>query len=91
VKCLSAAKVLVAMGLGSDILLLDNLAPKAVPHPELDAAAVQVKAAHPEVTVEASGGIFLGTFPRFLEPHIDVVSMGCLTHRSPNLDFALWV
>ncbi|NXK70746.1 NADC pyrophosphorylase, partial [Sylvietta virens] len=89
VECLSAAKVLVAMGLGSDILLLDNLAPKV--NPKIRGRLMMVKAAHPGVMVEASGGIFLGTLPWFLEPHIDVVSMGCLTHRSPKLDFALWV
>lgn len=54
-------------------------------------AAAQVKAAHPGVTVEASGGIVLGTLPQYLGPHIDVVSMGCLTHSAPALDFALRV
>lgn len=41
--------------------------------------------------VEASGGIVLETLPQFLGPHIDVVSMGCLTHSAPALDFALRV
>ena len=50
-----------------------------------------MKAARPGVTVEASGGIELGTLPRYLGPHVDVVSMGCLTHSAPALDFALRV
>ncbi|KAM4756055.1 nicotinate-nucleotide pyrophosphorylase [carboxylating]-like [Cyanocitta cristata] len=86
VECSTAAEALAAAGAGADIVLLDNLAPQ-----ELHAAAAQVKAAHPGVTVEASGGIVLGTLPQFLGPHIDVVSMGCLTHSAPALDFALRV
>ncbi|NXQ17721.1 NADC pyrophosphorylase, partial [Peucedramus taeniatus] len=42
-------------------------------------------------TAEASGGIVLGTLPQFLGPHINVVSMGCLTQSAPTLDFALQV
>ncbi|NXO61578.1 NADC pyrophosphorylase, partial [Phainopepla nitens] len=86
VECSSADEALAAAGAGADIVLLDNLDPQ-----ELHAAAAQVKAAHPGVTVEASGGILLGTLPQYLGPHIDVVSMGCLTHSAPALDFALRV
>ncbi|NXW76983.1 NADC pyrophosphorylase, partial [Hirundo rustica] len=86
VECSSADEALAAAGAGADIVLLDNLAPQ-----ELHAAAALVKAAHPGVMVEASGGIVLETLPQFLGPHIDVVSMGCLTHSAPSLDFALRV
>ncbi|NXI21500.1 NADC pyrophosphorylase, partial [Zosterops hypoxanthus] len=86
VECSSADEALAAAGAGADIVLMDNLAPQ-----ELHVAAAQVKAAHPRVTVEASGGIVLETLPQFLGPHIDVVSMGCLTHSAPALDFALRV
>ncbi|RLV73214.1 hypothetical protein DV515_00017141 [Chloebia gouldiae] len=67
VECSSAEEALAAAGAGADIILLDNLAPQ-----ELHAAAAQVKAAHPGVTVEASGGIVLETLPQFLGPHIDM-------------------
>ncbi|NWX25838.1 NADC pyrophosphorylase, partial [Notiomystis cincta] len=86
VECSSADEALAAAAAGADIVLLDNLAPQ-----ELHVAAAQVKAAYPGVTVEASGGIVLETLPQFLGPHIDVVSMGCLTHSAPALDFALRV
>ncbi|NXQ36343.1 NADC pyrophosphorylase, partial [Alaudala cheleensis] len=86
VECSSAEQALEAAQAGADIVLLDNLEPQ-----ELHAVAARVKAAHPGVTVEASGGIVLGTLPRFLGPHVDVVSMGCLTHGAPGLDFALKV
>ncbi|XP_063275648.1 nicotinate-nucleotide pyrophosphorylase [carboxylating]-like [Prinia subflava] len=86
VECSSAAEALAAAGAGADIVLLDNLAPQ-----DLHTAAAQAKVAHLWVTVEASGGIILETLPQFLGPHINVVSMGCLTHSAPSLDFALQV
>ncbi|XP_074991493.1 nicotinate-nucleotide pyrophosphorylase [carboxylating] [Calonectris borealis] len=86
VECGSAAAAVAAAGAGADIVLLDNFTPQA-----LHAAAGEVKAAHPGVTVEASGGIGLETLPQFLGPHVDVVSMGVLTHGAAALDFALRV
>ncbi|XP_049653495.1 nicotinate-nucleotide pyrophosphorylase [carboxylating], partial [Accipiter gentilis] len=86
VECGSAAEALRAAGAGADIVLLDNFDPQA-----LHAAAAAVKAAQPRVTVEASGGIALANLPRFLGPHVDAVSMGCLTHGAHALDFALRV
>ncbi|NXM73851.1 NADC pyrophosphorylase, partial [Serilophus lunatus] len=86
VECSNATEALAAAEAGADIILLDNFTPQ-----ELHRAAAQVKAAHPRVTVEASGGVVLGSLPQFLGPHIDVVSMGCLTHSAPALDFALRV
>ncbi|NXA89602.1 NADC pyrophosphorylase, partial [Melanocharis versteri] len=73
-------------GLGVDIILLDNLASQ-----ELHMVVAQVKATHPWVTVEASGATVLRTLSQLLGPHIDMVSMGCLTHSAPTLDFALRV
>ncbi|KAM9258641.1 nicotinate-nucleotide pyrophosphorylase [carboxylating] [Morus bassanus] len=80
-------------GLGGLLMLKDNhlLAARAPLEQALHAAAGAVKAAHPRVTVEASGGIDAETLPHFLGPHIDVVSMGCLTHGAAALDFALRV
>ncbi|XP_057896476.1 nicotinate-nucleotide pyrophosphorylase [carboxylating]-like [Melospiza georgiana] len=86
VECASAEQALEAAKAGADVVLLDNLSPE-----ELHAAAARVKAAHPRVLVEASGGIGLESLGSFLGPHVDVVSMGCLTHSAPALDFALKV
>ncbi|NXV60364.1 NADC pyrophosphorylase, partial [Molothrus ater] len=86
VECASAEQALEAAEAGADLVLLDNLSPQ-----ELRAAAARVKAQHPWVTLEASGGIGLEALPRFLGPHVDVVSMGCLTHGATALDFALKV
>lgn len=67
------------------------LAPPSPLPQALAAAAAAVKASHPRVRVEASGGITEAALPRFLAPHVDAVSMGCLTHSAPALDFALRV
>ncbi|NXS80957.1 NADC pyrophosphorylase, partial [Erpornis zantholeuca] len=87
VECSSAAEALAAAGAGADIVLLDNLAPQVSPK----IGATMGRPQHPGVTVEASGEIVLGTLPQFLGPHIDVVSMGCLTHSAPALSFVLCV
>ncbi|XP_030826465.1 nicotinate-nucleotide pyrophosphorylase [carboxylating] [Camarhynchus parvulus] len=86
VECSSAEEALEAAGAGADVVLLDNLSAQ-----DVQAAAARVKAAHPGVTVEASGGIGLESLAGFLGPHVDVVSMGCLTHSAPALDFSLKV
>uniref|UniRef100_A0A8C9KVW5 Quinolinate phosphoribosyl transferase C-terminal domain-containing protein n=1 Tax=Serinus canaria TaxID=9135 RepID=A0A8C9KVW5_SERCA len=56
---------------------------------DLQDVSVRVKAAHPGVTIEASGGVTLESLSLFLLPQVDVVSMGCLTHGATNVDFAL--
>ncbi|NXL69127.1 NADC pyrophosphorylase, partial [Chordeiles acutipennis] len=80
----STSEALEAAKAGADIVLLDNFTPQGA----LSAAA-EVKAAHPQVTVEVSGGINMEVLPHFLGSHIDVISMGCLTHGATSLDFAL--
>uniref|UniRef100_A0A8B9F7P2 Nicotinate-nucleotide pyrophosphorylase [carboxylating] n=1 Tax=Amazona collaria TaxID=241587 RepID=A0A8B9F7P2_9PSIT len=57
----------------------------------LHAAAAALKASWPRLVVEVSGGVTVEALPHFLGPHIDVVSMGALTHSAPALDFALKV
>ncbi|XP_063039190.1 LOW QUALITY PROTEIN: nicotinate-nucleotide pyrophosphorylase [carboxylating]-like [Melospiza melodia melodia] len=86
VECASAEQALEAAEAGADVVLLDNLSLE-----DLHAAAARVKAAHPRVLVEASRGIGLESLGSFLGPHVDVVSMGCLTHSAPALDCALKV
>ena len=50
-----------------------------------------MKSRRPSVVVEASGGITVEALPHFVGPHIDVVSMGALTHSAPPVDFSLRV
>ena len=73
-----------AAGAGADIVMLDNMAPET-----LKAAAAELKAAHPHLNVEASGGITFETMHEYFSPHVDVVSRGNLTQGYDVLDFSL--
>jgi hypothetical protein len=64
--------------------MLDNYTPAGL---KADAAALKAK--YPHVTTEASGGIRLDTVADYLSPHLDVVSVGALTHGYPVADFSL--
>ncbi|NXH16696.1 NADC pyrophosphorylase, partial [Bucco capensis] len=86
VECSSLEQALRASAAGADIVLLDNFSPQA-----LHQVAAEVKAKQPQVLVEASGGITLENLQDYLGPHIDVISMGCLTQNAPALDFSLRV
>ncbi|NXN99767.1 NADC pyrophosphorylase, partial [Rhinopomastus cyanomelas] len=86
VEASSLPQALAAASAGADIVLLDNFAPE-----ELQQVARRVKVAHPGVILEASGGVTPALLPLILTPDLDVVSMGCLTHSAPSLDFALRV
>jgi len=73
-----------AAAAGADIVMLDNMPPA-----ELKAAARALKAAHPHVLVEASGGITLATMGDYLSADVDVVSQGALTQGYACVDFSL--
>ncbi|XP_018431095.1 PREDICTED: nicotinate-nucleotide pyrophosphorylase [carboxylating], partial [Nanorana parkeri] len=84
VECRSVDEALEAAESGADIIMLDNFTPESLHH-----AALLVKTAYPNMVVEASGGVTPHNVLRFLGPHVDVVSMGCLTQGYPNIDFSL--
>jgi nicotinate-nucleotide pyrophosphorylase (carboxylating) len=64
--------------------MLDNFEPS-----ELKEVAARLKAIHPHVTLEASGGITKATIGSFMGPAIDVISQGRRTHGYSCLDFSL--
>ena len=41
------------------------------------------------VTLEASGGVNLGTIAAIAETGVDFISVGALTHSAPNLDVGM--
>ncbi|XP_039390220.1 nicotinate-nucleotide pyrophosphorylase [carboxylating] isoform X1 [Mauremys reevesii] len=84
VECRSLVEALEAAEAGSDIIMLDNFSPE-----DLHPAASALKAAHPRVMVEASGGISEENISQFFGPCIDVLSLGCLTQSSRAVDFSL--
>lgn len=84
VECRSEKEALEAAGSGADIIMLDNFTPES-----LHQAALAVKMVYPSGVVEASGGVTPHNVLQFLGPHVDVVSMGCLTQGYPHIDFSL--
>ena len=84
VECRDLGEALEAAVAGADIVMLDNFDPA-----DLKVAAKAVKAAHPHVLVEASGGITLDTMASYLSPDVDVVSQGALTQGYACVDFSL--
>jgi nicotinate-nucleotide pyrophosphorylase (carboxylating) len=70
-----------ALGLGVDVVLLDNMA-----LPMLREAATL---AHGRALLEASGGITPETARAVAETGVDMISLGWLTHSVRNQDVAL--
>ena len=70
---------------GPDVILLDNM--------ESDMLRDAVKIARDfdgaTPTLEASGGVNLGTVKDLAETGVDVISIGALTHSAPNFDIGM--
>ena len=66
---------------GPDVVMLDNFS--------LEDLRTAVARAAGRVTLEASGGVSLGTVRAIAETGVDVVSVGALTHSAPVLDIGL--
>jgi nicotinate-nucleotide pyrophosphorylase (carboxylating) len=84
VECQSVEEALVAATAGADIVMLDNYTPE-----ELKEDARKVKAQHPKVIVEASGGITHETMCDYVCDSVDIISRGDLTQGYSCLDFSL--
>lgn len=67
-----------------DIILLDNF-----DVPSLRRAVREVRAIHPRVILEASGGVNLKTVRAIGRTGVDRVSVGALTHSAPAADISL--
>jgi nicotinate-nucleotide pyrophosphorylase (carboxylating) len=87
VEARSLEEALEAAAAGAAIVMLDNYPSPAALH--ADAAAV--KAQHPGVLIEASGGIRLDTLASYFSPHVDILSSGSLTQGYATADFSLKV
>jgi nicotinate-nucleotide pyrophosphorylase (carboxylating) len=69
---------------GPDIVLLDNMTLG-----DLRAAVARRDAVNPEVQLEASGGVNLGTIRAIAESGVDRISVGAITHSAGSLDIGL--
>ena len=67
-----------------DLVLLDNMRPAML----RQAVAIRDRQG-PHVELEASGGVTLNTIVATAESGVDRISVGALTHSSPNLDLGL--
>ena len=61
------------------------------PPQELHAAALLLKQQFPALLVEASGGVSPENLPQYFGPHVDIISLGCITQGCPVVDFSLKV
>ena len=70
-----------ALGLGVDVILLDNM--------DLETLREAVRRARGRALTEASGGIRPDDVRAVAETGVDLISLGWLTHSAPSLDVAL--
>jgi nicotinate-nucleotide pyrophosphorylase (carboxylating) len=66
------------------ILLLDNFTV-----PGLRRIMPRIRALHPKLEIEASGGVTLATVGAIVRTGVDRVSVGALTHSAPAVDISL--
>jgi len=83
VECDTLDQVREALAVGADTILLDNFSPERV----RDA----VRLIGGRARVEASGGIDLDTISAYAAAGVDDVSLGCLTHSAPAIDFSMCI
>lgn len=58
---------------------------------ELHAAAQALKQEFPSPMIEASGGVIPENLSLYFSPHVDIISLGCITQGCPVVDFSLKV
>jgi nicotinate-nucleotide pyrophosphorylase (carboxylating) len=80
----SAGDAIKAAKLGVDVIMFDNMGPKAIAE-----GIKKVKKAHPGVIIEASGGITVENIGEYARTGVDVISLGALTRDAKWLDFSL--
>lgn len=73
------------------ILRRQHTCMKHVPLQELHGAAAALKQMFPAVLIEASGGVTPQNVDTYFSPHVDIVSLGCITQGCPVVDFSLKV
>jgi nicotinate-nucleotide pyrophosphorylase (carboxylating) len=89
VECRNLDEVAYALGTGADILLLDNMDLETL----RGAVRLRDENAAPGKgpSLEASGGVDLGTVRGIAETGVDLISVGALTHSAPTLDFSMLI
>lgn len=83
VECDTLDQVREALDVGADLILLDNFDVTSL------RAAVDLRAAYPDVRLEASGGLTLANARAVAETGVEFLAVGALTHSAPILDIGL--
>lgn len=83
VECDTLTQVGEAIQAGARSILLDNMVADQLRQ------AVALTADHPEVTLEASGGLTLENAAEVAATGVDFLAVGALTHSAPALDLGL--
>jgi nicotinate-nucleotide pyrophosphorylase (carboxylating) len=83
VECDTQDQVREALATGAGLILLDNFSLADL------RAAVTLARQHPQVRLEASGGLRLDMARAVAETGVDYLAVGALTHSSPALDLGL--
>jgi nicotinate-nucleotide pyrophosphorylase (carboxylating) len=87
VECRNLDEVAYALGTGADRLLLDNMDPGSLRR------AVELRdgegGAGKGPSLEASGGVDLGSVREIAETGVEFISVGAITHSAPALDFSM--
>ncbi|MGB1539416.1 MAG: carboxylating nicotinate-nucleotide diphosphorylase [Rickettsiales bacterium] len=81
VECDTLEQAELAISLGADRLLLDNMPPEMLQK--------AVAMANGRVPLEASGGVNLQTVRAIAETGVDYISIGAITHSAPSVDIGL--
>ena len=84
IEAKSHREVLLAVKLGADIILLDNMTPS-----RLKGEIGFLRRWAPAVRIEVSGGVNMASVRRLARLGPDRISVGRLTHSAPALDISL--
>ena len=79
----NVADAVTAAEMGADIIMADNVGPEMTG--EIRDAVRKVNG---RILVEASGTISVEDVPKYIGK-ADIVSMGCLTHSAPAVQFSM--
>lgn len=82
----SSEDALTAIKAGADIVMLDNFPPEKIRE---TLKLISQENLRDKVIIEVSGNVTLENIAEFGKTGVDVISMGCITHSAPALDFSL--
>ena len=86
-ECRNRSEIGLGLTVGADILLLDNFSTDALPAAVRWTRAEAHRRGLRVPRLEVSGGVTLEKIGRLARTGVDRVSIGCLTHSAPALDF----